>query len=179
MKKWFWVIILIISVIIFFAFQFYYYPSFIREDIVAEGYDMFKDLLTIILAFAGLIVALLGVAMYAWVSRALDDRVEKKVTEQTNAAAAKLYLNLALISWKDYENDSGKVIEGKEGQLQIAIEQSKHALERSEFLDEKKFGKIICLAKNALAYHLCMEGCPDIAERAICLAKYVYDRRWD
>ncbi len=122
MKKWFWVIILIISMIIFLAFQFYYYPSFIREDTVVDGYDMFKDLLTIILAFAGLIIALLGVAMYAWVSKALDNRVEKKVNEQINSATARLYLNLSYIHWQSYEKKDGELRKGKGDELKIALE---------------------------------------------------------
>lgn len=180
MKTWHWVIILLVVAIVLFIWGSFFHPFFSgKRYIIMKQYEVFRDLLAVILTLAGLGIALLGVAMYAWVSRALDDRVEKKVNEQTNSAAAALYLNLAYISWEVYENEEGQVIEGKEDQLKMAIKQSENALGRVKFLDERKFGRVICLTKNALAYHLCMRGYCDDAERAIRLGKYVYDKRWD
>lgn len=173
MKTWHWLVV----VIGLFICGLFLGHLFLGKYWIVSKYDVFKDVLSIVLVISGLGIALLGAAMYVWISSALDKRVEKKVNEQVNVASAKFYMELSYIYWGAYEVD-GKFVKVKKSDLGLAVEQSENALKKVNLLDEKKFESHVCVAKNNLAYHLAVRKYADDAERAISLAKYAYDRVW-
>jgi len=181
MKTWHWVIILVVVAIVLFICGSFLHPFFSggRHTIIKQ-YEVFRDLLAIVLTLAGLSIALLSTAMYKWISKSLETVVKKKVDEEVHFAMATFFLELSYDCWEAYEV-KGKFQQGKRDQLEKAITLSKKALKRAEHLDTKqrKFEKILCSTKNSVAYHLAVRDCDDDAEKAILFAKYAYDRRND
>lgn len=174
MKTWHWLVI-IIGLFICGLFVGY---LFFERHLIVNRYDVFKDVLSIVLVVVGLSIALLGAAIYALVSSSLDVRVKEKVEEQTNLTTSKFYMELSYIYWGAYEVN-GKFIKSKKSDLKLAIEQSQNALKKLKFLDEKKFESYICTAKNNLAYHFAVRKSDHDAKRAITYAEYAYDREWE
>lgn len=179
MKTWHW---LVVGMGIF-IFGFVFGCLFVGPYRVVEKYELFRDIFAFVLALSALGVAIFGVVVYNLISQGLDRKIEKKIKEETDSIICRFYIELSHIYWKHYEKVIYKIDQeirkADIPYLNLAIEQSEYALERTEGLNEKRFGRLICLAKNNLAYHLAMRGFSDDARRAIPLAKYVYEKVWD
>lgn len=179
MKIWHWLVVGIGT----FIFGFVFGCLFVGPYRIVEKYEVFRDISAFVLAFSALGIAIFGVVVYSLISQGLDRKIEKKIKEETDSVLCRFYIELSYVYWKHYEKVIYKIDqEIKESDipyLNLAIEQSEYAVERVEGLNEKRFGRFICLAKNNLAYHLAMRGFSDDARRAIPLAKYAYDKVWD
>lgn len=182
MRSWLWLVIVIGIFIFAFFLGGLFSQLFLGKYLITNKYEVFRDILIIVLSLSAVGIALLGLAIYKLISQSLDGKIETKLNEEMNFITCKFYIELSDIYWKHYERDyeiDSQISESEKHYLQMAIEQSERALEKANFLDEKKFESLICVAKNNLAYHLAMRGCPDDDKRAIPLAKYVYDRVWN
>lgn len=208
MKTWHRLVVLVIGGIVVVGIVLFVCDSFSHPFFsggkykTVNQYEVFRDLLAIVLTLAGLTIALLGMGVYKWISKGLDTKVEgclkdldtkvkeslagldvrvkKRVDEEVNYAMCTFYLELSYDYWRVYEK-KGEFQPNKRNELEIAIEQSKKALRRAEGLDKKQrsFESILCVAKNNLAYHLAARNRTEDAEKAISLAKYAYDRAQD
>lgn len=185
MKTWHRVVVLVVVAIVSLSLSwFYFYPFFalkygvVDVDNISVNVDnIFKDVLNTTLTFLAVAITLLGVVMYALVSASLDKKVKTKISEEINLAAAKFYMQLSGVYWTAYEI-KGEFQDEKRSDLEIAIQQSQNALKKINFLDEKKYERDICRAKNNLAYHLAARQEPDDARSAIPLITYAYKRIW-
>jgi len=208
MKTRYWVIILVIVSVVYTGVIFFVSDSFPHpffwggKHRMVNQYEVFRDLLAIVLTLAGLFIALLGAGVYRLIygrldakaiecfasldakakehRASLDATVKKKIDEEVNYAISTLFLELSYDYWRAYEV-GGKFQRDKTNELERAIEQSKKALARTERLDtkQKRFLGALCLAKNNLAYHLAARNWTKDTEKAISLAKYGYDRVGD
>lgn len=181
MKTWHWVVILVIVGIILLVCGFFldrFFLGWPHRNV--NQYELFRDLLVIILALAGLAIAFIGLVVYELISKGLETKVEKKVAGEVNYAISTIFLELSYDYWRAYEI-GGKFQRDKTNELERAIEKSKKALTRAERLDTKQkiFEFTLCLAKNNLAYHLAARNRTKDTEKAISLAKYAYDRAGD
>ena len=179
MKTWHW---LVVGIGIF-IFGFVFGCLFVGPYRVVDEYEVFRDIFAFVLALSALGVAVFGVVVYNVVSQGLDRKIEEKIKEETDAVICRFHIEVSDVYWKEYEKVIYKINQEIKkpdvSYLNMAIEQSEYALKKAEGLNERKFGRLICLAKNNLAYHLAMRGFSDDAGRAIPLAKYAYDRVWD
>lgn len=186
MKTWHWLVVLVIGGIVvvgivLFVCDSFSHPFFSGGKYKAVNqYELFRDLLVIILTLAGLAIAFIGLVAYELISKGLETKVEKKVKGEVNYAISTLFLELSYDYWRAYEV-GGKFQRDKTNELERAIEQSKKALARTERLDtkQKRFLSALCVAKNNLAYHLAARNWTKDTEKAISLAKYAYDRVGD
>ncbi len=153
---------------------------FVGEYPIADKYEVFRDILVIVLSLSAVAIALLGWAVYQVISRGLDDRIKRTIDEELNVHICNLCFEFNHIYWKHYERVDYKIgnpLEGTElDYLQLAIDISESAARRAGLLDQKKFDALVCVAKNNLAYHLAMRGWSADSKRAMSLAKYAYDR---
>lgn len=197
MKTWHWVVILVVVAIVFIGIVLFvcdFFPDSCFSGGKYRGisqYEIFRDLLIIVLTLAGLGIALLGTGIYKWISKdlniktekhiaGLDAKIKKKVDEEVNYAMAVFFLELSYDYWRVYEV-KGELQPDKSNELAIAIEQSKKALRRTESLDvtQRKFESILCAVTNNLAYHLAARNRDKDTGKAISWAKYAYERRGD
>lgn len=224
MKTRYWVIILLVVAIVLFIWGSFFHPFFSgKRYIIMKQYEVFRDLLAVILTLAGLGIALLGTAMYAWVSRTLNDKVMQKIDEvdfqvrqkvghevdskidekikevysrvdekikETNSKIIKriecekdsilsnLSLELSIAYWKQYEtkyDGNGNIVldKAQKNYLNLAIQTGDDALKMANKLDKKDFEKVICRAKNNLAYHLVVRGLADDFQIILDWAEHV------
>lgn len=185
-RRYYWLITASVGFGVF-VFTFYVIsPLFFQfqevQVIDKYKYEVFNDLLTIVLVISGLGITVLGVAMYTLISQGLNRRVKEKVGEEMNFTTCKFFNNLSYTYWRLYEppnykmGDEETFDESQKRYLQIAIDQCNHALEKADLLNEEKkeYKQLISSVKNNLAYHLAMQGSGD-REGVISLAKYTYD----
>jgi len=197
MKTWHWVVILVVVAIVIIGIVLFICDSFPHSFFsggkcrTVNQYEIFRDLLAIVLTLAGLSIALLGTGVYKWISKdlnikaeehiaGLDAEIKRKVDEEVNYAMAVFFLELSYDCWEAYEVKD-ELQQYKENQLERAVALSKKALKRAKRLDmeQKEFKRILCEIKNSLAYHLAVRGYIKDAEDAISLTKYAYKRVQD
>lgn len=190
MKVWPW-LFLGIGV---FVFGFVLGHLFLGTYSGIDEYKVFRDTLTLTLAFSALAATMLGIVLYRLISQNFERRIEKymkdvettaekAIKEKTDDIVCRIYMDLSLVYWKHYEADyieiDSRVEKPKQHYLNMAIEQSENAFKVAKRLSEEKFGRLRCLVKNNLAYHLAMRRWSDDAKRAIPLAEDAYNKRWD
>jgi len=190
MKIWRWLLVGIGIFILGFVLGHLFWGTYSGID----EYKVFRDTLTLTLSFSALAAAVLGLVIHRLISQDLDGRMkkymedvetraERAIKEKTDEVVCRIYMDLSLVYWKDYEVDyieiDGRLEKPKQHYLNLAIEQSENALKVAERLNEKKFGRLRYMVKNNLAYHLAVRGWPDDAKRAIPLAEDAYNKRWD
>lgn len=118
MKKWHWVIIsvvvamIVVIVIVFFMYGYFPRPFFAGGKYRAVNqYEVFRDLLIIILTLAGLSIAVLGASLYMALKGRVEvvakkeakkrtDEVQAEVTQRLVLQNVKTVLNLAYENWR-------------------------------------------------------------------------------
>lgn len=190
MKKWHWLNTILIVFVFIIGFI---YSSLFFGTYQVDRYEVFRDILTLILSISALSIAALGVAIYTIVSQNFERKVKVKIEEinsqwdekiqcEIDRMFAALYLELSITYWRQYERDYkiGRALTPEKKEfLDLALRTGETALKKVSKLDEKKFEKLLCSVKNNLAYHLAVRGFAGDFQRIIDLAKYAYDRIWN
>lgn len=149
-----------------------------RGYVIEDKYTILVDLILIILA----LVAIVGYAIYRWISRSVEDRTRRAIREGQNYTRAQVETSLGFWYYEQYlaetkskeETDriwaklkkiQSRLAEGSKVKrqprnntsveyLNRAIERTMKALEFTKELDEREYEELICVCKNNLAYYL-------------------------
>ena len=146
-------------------------------------FEVFRDLLIIILAISAIFISLLGWAAY----RIVESRTMKRSEEFSKELMGEIYLkslgnalcNLGLIFWKNYKEH--KVMLDLEHAIELTNDAlQKYGLKLDKTRAENK--KIIIIYKNNLAFYLAEYaalGKADSQQKNLALeyANYVYSQR--
>lgn len=151
---------------------------------VSEGYELFRDVLTAILAITGLAIAILGYGIYQFILENVSSRVEREMEEWKNVVDSKIKkledkaeffsnalvsLNIGFTYWLTYKNTNQKQ------PLYIAIDLTEIAYKDVIRLDESEpeNEKLKCQVMNNLGYYLAERGNPEDREFAIKCAEFI------
>lgn len=139
-----------------------------------KKYDVFRDLLSILLAIIGMVIVVVGGILYRLLSRGLQEQVKTGVEQETSVVLSHLFTQLSGVYTSEYEPDPTKT--RKEQYKELAKKMSQTALAYAENLSEKDFENEICSAKNNLAYDLIVRKREQDGKLARELAEYIYKR---
>lgn len=141
---------------------------------VIKKYDIFRDLLILLLTILSVVFGVVGWLLYGWISRQLQEQVKTGVERQTSAVLSHLFSELSYVYTSHYEPDPTK----PNGQQykELAKNMSETALAYAEKLPEKDFEQLICGAKSNLAYDLVIRRREQDGKLARELADYIYNK---
>jgi hypothetical protein len=132
-------------------------------------YQMFRDLLIIVLAIATLFVTSFGVLIYGLLSRRLKMVARGEAEEEMLKQRAYSLATIGYSYWHNYRNSKNPEY------LKLAIALTERALSECHKL-KKEDEALICMIKNNLAYYLAEDGRLEYRQKALEYAKYIYDR---
>ncbi len=152
---------------------------------VGEGYELFRDILTTILAIAGLAIAILGYGIYQYILENVSSRVEREMKEWKNVVESRMKkledkgeffsnalvsLNIGFTYWLTYKKDTNQ-----KQPLYIAINRTEIAYKDVIMLDESEpeNEKLKCQVINNLGYYLAERGDAADREFAIKCAEFI------
>ena len=148
--------------------------TIIKIPAITEKYDIFRDLLILLLAILSGVFGVVGWLLYRWISQQLQEKVKAGVQQETSVVLSHLFTQLSGVYTSEYEPDPTKTRE--EQYKELAKKMSQAALAHTENLSEKDFEKEICWAKNNLAYDLIVRKREQDGKLARELAEYIYKR---
>lgn len=175
---------LLLVILVFLGFGLllgYAYWSVSRTFTIPETikYEVFKDLLAIILSIATIFIAVVGYGVYRILEKNIEDLAKKLMDQTYLRALATTIMRLGYTFWESYEADRRRNIN-----LKHAIELTNHANEHVVNLDEtkKENQRLICKVRNNLAYYLaelCRLGIGTDVDRNLALdhAEYVFGKK--
>ena len=139
-------------------------------------YEVFRDLLIVILSIAGIAIAVMTYGAY----RVLSMEVENRIRQSQLNSVTTVLTEVGWTCWNTYEADKTKDIH-----LENAIALTDYAFHKYGIkLDETKKENVIllCTVKTDLAYYLaerCALGKEQESDKDLALkyAQYAYDRR--
>ena len=150
---------------------------------IEDQYEVFKDLLTVILTIAGIAIGTVGYVIYRHVSERIESRMSKNAevieSGMRKKSEASLDLGVALTLcltsytfWQSYENTKQYFY------LEGAIALTETAYERMSYLDvrEPKNESLMCEIMNNLGYYLAERKKGEDKEFAIVCANYIKDK---
>jgi len=148
--------------------------TIIKIPAITEKYDIFRDLLILLLTVLSVVFGVVGWLLYRWISRHLQEQVKTGVQRETSAALSHLFTELSRVYTLHYEPDPTKP-SGQEYK-ELAKDMSETALAYAEELPEKDFEQLICRAKNNLAYDLVVRRREQDGKLARELADNIYNK---
>lgn len=166
------VLIIAISVTIFRLLGIYIHKFAIAYTIKTE-YDLFKDLLTVILTIAGLAIAAGGYLVFQVLSTKIEKQALSAAETKRWRALATFFVHDGFNQWVLYKNTSNKEY------LDRAIDATETAYEfYASRLDQRRRENelIICTIRNNLACYYAERQLPEDKKIARDYAKYVYER---
>lgn len=153
-----------------------YTSEFIQNHPItgSQEYDIFRDLLTMVLTIVGVIISGVFLIIYDVLSKTLQRSVESKAHNEIQREKASLYIRIGYTYWNDFRNRNDPQ------DLEQAIDITNEAFNIVKKMDEKENEELLCTIKNNLAYYLALQpkekrksGDDKIARD---YAKYAYDR---
>lgn len=160
------IILLLIALIGYHIYDFMGRPYQIEE--IEERYQLFIDLLAIILTISGIAIAALGYGVYRYISerlvKSIDDKLDNREKELIAYSTGLVFLNLGFSSWLNYKDTRDK------SQLETAIRLTELAYNDAKRLDEteQKYELLKCQIMNNLGYYLAtrrLEGDREFAKK--------------
>jgi len=136
---------------------------------VEKAYEIFRDLLTLVLAIATLFISISGVLIYGLLSRQLKMAASREAREEMLKERAYSLAAIGYSYWHNYR------ISKNPEYLELAIELTERALSVCHKL-KKENEALTCMIKNNLAYYYAEDGRPEYRQKALEYAKYIYDR---
>ena len=138
-----------------------------------QGYDIFKDLVTLILTIGGIVIAIAGYFIYLIISVQTQAAARTAAEEEMQKSSAALMTYIGLSYWYDYRDSGPKNM----NYLNQAIDltqgaYSSHAMQ----LDERKHEKLVCSILNNLAYYYAKRASPNDRQKARDYAEYIEKR---
>ena len=166
---------------------------------VSGGYELFRDILTIILAIAGLTIAILGYGIYAWIGNKLESRLketlqteqqelqklQEEIKENQILFGMRLQRNLGYLFWQLYEVEKKKgknksTLVSKE-LIKFAIKRAKESLDLAKKLPESKYKDEVYKCKSNWVYFLAeaaVEDCEltmQVKEQALLISSEILE----
>lgn len=171
--NWAWILVLLLL------------ASILAVSIFAKGpatsYALLRDILTIVIAIAGVAIAAGGYLVYRLISERAEARVVAAASSAVNteilATTAHSLAISGYIFWVEYELNEQKRPNPNSPWLRNAISLTQLAWEEyGKKLDERKYERLICGIKNNLAFYLAERGCTDDRDTALTFAQYIHER---
>ena len=142
------------------------------------GYEVFRDILTLLLAVLAVASAVAITVMYAVLSEALKRGVTLAAKTEMHKAIVSSYISMGHLYWKEYHDTKS------DSKLNQAIEITERANDKyARELDEqdRESEWLICWIKNNLAYYYAEKqklGSATLGDKASAqeFVKYVCDR---
>ena len=72
---------------------------------IREGYELFRDILAVVLTIAGIAIAVLGYGIYESVLKHAENIIKEKKKEFISFSTALLFLNMGYFHWQHYKID--------------------------------------------------------------------------
>jgi hypothetical protein len=150
-------------------------------------YEIFRDLLYIILAFAAVIIGAISFFAYKLIEKRIANQIKILVNETYLKTIAATLTHVGLMCWRNYKVEH--IDEIKKRHLEHSLEFTNYAYQKYAINlkeNKKENAELICVIKNNLAFYLtegCRLGLYDREERelncklAIDYAEYVYKRK--
>lgn len=145
-------------------------PALLPEK---QGYDIFRDLITLILAVGGIVVATAGYFIYVIVLEKTREAAASAAEEQMHSSSATLLVHIAYSYWFNYHFRKTADI----NDLTAAIRFTESAYDNhARYLDERKHERLLCHIRNNLAYYYAELGLPKDRRTALKFAEYLEER---
>lgn len=166
---------------------------------VSDGYELFRDILTIILAIAGLTIAILGYGIYTWIGNKLESRLKETLQKEQQELqklqeeikknqilfGMRLQRNLGYLFWQLYEVEKKKgknksTLVSKE-LIKFAIKRAKESLDLAKKLPESEYKDEVYKCKSNWAYFLAeaaVEDCEltmQVKEQALLISSEILE----
>ena len=143
-------------------------PGVLQENL---KYDIFKDLITLILSIGGIVIAIAGYFIYLLILEKTKAAAQSAAEEEAHRVSAGVLTHVGLSYWHDFQRTTDS------NDLNEAIDVTELAYSRhTEHLDERKHERLICDVKNNLAYYYAKRGSPVDRKTAKVFADYVEER---
>jgi len=141
-------------------------------ELVSRG-TLFRDVLTIVLAIAGVVIAAVGYLVYRLASERIERRALGEVTIETLRSTARLLTYIGYVYWVDFEYT------GEARYREQAIDLTRRAHNTyARKLDERERENelLIGAIRNNLAYYLANRGGSEDRNLARGYAEYIHAR---
>lgn len=149
---------------------FHFWPVHIDSIRPCDKFEIYRDLLIILLATLGVI----GYFVYKEIRGRLLQDLTRSIKEHENLIFSRLYNHLAYIHCREYENIDPADQERRnryEDFCDLAIEEAESAVSFCERLVDKKHESMISVTRINLAYHLAARRNQEDKDRGLSLAK--------
>lgn len=160
----------------------YIYKFAVSSYEIAKQYDLFRDLLTIILGIATVGISVVGVLVYYILRKLLEEKAGSAAKTEMTRSSAFLLNYVGYVYWRDYEA-SKQAQRAQYEYLSRAIELTESAYcDYASLLSERENELLICEIKNNLASYLAerqefpQERKPEDKKIAQQFASYIYRR---
>ncbi len=139
-------------------------------ELVSRG-TLFRDVLTIVLAIAGVVIAAVGYLVYRLASERIERRALREVSIEMQKSTARLLTYIGYVYWVDFD------CTGETRYREQAIDLTRRAHDRyARELDERERENqlLIGAIRNNLAYYLAHRGKPEDRNLARGYAEYIH-----
>lgn len=127
-----------------------------------QGYDIFRDLITLMLAMGGVVVGAAGYLVYVIVLGKTKEAAASAAEERMNNSSALMFAQIGYEYWYDYKIRPTN----NANDLNQAVNLTEIAYSRyCPNLDEQRYERLICSIKNNLAYYYAERRSP--SDRAV------------
>lgn len=143
---------------------------------VTTSYEVYRDVLSVVLTVAGIVIAVVGVGIYLIISRKIEADTRKIAREERHKGSVSVLMNTAYGLWLHYDECRKK---NTMKFLVAAFDLTKQASEESvSVLDERDLGNelLICEAKNNLGYYAAKRRGSGDRALALACADYIEKR---
>ena len=152
---------------------------------IREGYELFRDILAVVLTIAGIAIAVLGYGIYESVLKHAENIIKEKKKEFISFSTALLFLNMGYFHWQHYKIDYKLEEKEENKQNAYALHHRKLAIDLTEDaykliqqlnIDDLKYEELKCQIMNNLGYYLTTRGEEKDRELSIRCAYYIRER---
>jgi len=143
----------------------------------ALKYDLFKDILTIVLAVLAVGITVIGYGIYLILSERLKTESASTARIETQIGSIRLFIQSGFTFWRSYDNSRKR----QKQYLEMAIELTEIALSYFSKLPDDEAGKrendkLLCQIKNNLAYYYAERNRTADGDLAKEYVEYIHER---
>ncbi len=167
------VLIIVVLVGAFSSLCIYIYKFAVTSYKIADRYELFRDLLTVVLAIAGLAIAAGGYLAFRVLSINIQKQALSAAETEMLRSSASSFIHIGYNQWVLYKNKKNKIY------LEQAIDATERAYKAyaSKLNEHERENElIVCRIRNNLAYYYAEKQSPTDKKIARDYAKYIYER---
>jgi hypothetical protein len=143
---------------------------------VGKEYELFRDILAILLTITGIAVGTIGYAMYRTISEHLENTMSKKIDVFTDYSYALLNNNIGFSYWLRYDETHEKIAKARylETAIMLTLDAYRHVCLLDE--TEQRNELLKCKIMNNLGYYLATRKNEGDRSLAISCAEFIINR---